>query len=101
MGELDGDWNVERVSGALPPMLGITKRIAGARGETLVLRVAGVPFDVRGLELHYRPPLQWIVDVLVRSGDHYEGRTVVLGRTIGRFRLRRREDEGRSHHRPS
>jgi ferritin-like metal-binding protein YciE len=90
MGELDGVWDVRRVSGALPPMTGVRKRIAGRRGETLVAGSRfGVPFEVRGLELHYRPPFQWLVDVLEPSSDGYRGRAVVLGRTIGEFELRR------------
>jgi hypothetical protein len=53
VGELDGVWAVERVSGALPPLLGCVKRIHGARGTTEFPHVPGVPFDVRGRELHY------------------------------------------------
>jgi ferritin-like metal-binding protein YciE len=87
--ELDGVWEVRRVSGALPPMAGVRKRIAGRSGQTLVAGRIGVPFEVRGLELHYRPPLQWLVDVLEPRGDGYRGRAVTFGRTIGEFELRR------------
>jgi ferritin-like metal-binding protein YciE len=87
--ELDGVWEVRRVSGALPPMVGVRKRIVGRSGQTLVAGRVGVPFDVRGLELHYRPPFQWLVDVLEPSGDGYRGRAVTFGRTIGEFELRR------------
>ncbi len=90
VGELDGVWKVERVSGALPPMLGIVKRIHGTRGETRVGDVAGVPFEVRGLELHYRSPFGLFVDVLDPNGDGlYEGRATLGGVTFARFRLRR------------
>jgi hypothetical protein len=87
--ELDGTWQVRRVSGALPPLYGVTKRIEGDRGKTVLAGGLGVPFTVRGRELHYRPPLQWVVDVLEPQGDGYDGRTLAFGRTIGRFTLRR------------
>ncbi|HEX9379083.1 MAG TPA: hypothetical protein VF872_05775 [Gaiellaceae bacterium] len=62
MGELDGVWAVERVSGALPPLDGCVKRIHGSRGTTEFPHVPGVPFEVRGLDLHY--PLGLLVDRL-------------------------------------
>jgi hypothetical protein len=79
--ELDGKWEVV-------PMPGVRKRIEGDRGWTLVgpLRV---PFDVRGLELHYRFPFAGLVDVLEPEGDGYRGRATLFGREVGRFRLRR------------
>jgi hypothetical protein len=79
--ELDGEWQVVRLPG-------VRKRIAGDRGWTLVgpLRV---PFDVRGLELHYRFPFAGLVDVLEPEGDGYRGRATLFGREVGRFRLRR------------
>ena len=46
--------------------------------------------EVRGLELHYRAPLSFLVDVLERDGDDYSGRATAFGRTYGRFRLVRR-----------
>ncbi len=87
---LDGEWDVERVSGLLPPLLGVRKRISGARGVTVVGPLPGVPFDVRGLELHYRPPFAGIVDVLAPAGDGFAGRVTLRGREFGRFRLKRR-----------
>ncbi len=89
MGELDGAWSVERVSGALPPMMGVQKRIAGTRGETKLGRLPGVPFDVEGLTLRYRSPLSGFVDHLEPEGDVYRGRTTFQGRELGRFILRR------------
>jgi ferritin-like metal-binding protein YciE len=70
-------------------MTGVRKRIAGRRGETLLAGRVGVPFDVRGLELHYRPPFQWLVDVLEPDGEGFSGRATAFGRTIGAFELRR------------
>jgi ferritin-like metal-binding protein YciE len=89
VGELDGVWEVRRVSGALPPMAGVKKRIVGRRGETVVGGRIGVPFEVRGRELRYRPPLQWLVDVLEPNGEGFRGRATAFGRTIGEFELRR------------
>jgi hypothetical protein len=47
---------VRRVSGALPPLTGVKKRIAGRRGETVIVGGPGIPFEVHGLELHRRTP---------------------------------------------
>ncbi|MEX0674457.1 MAG: hypothetical protein WD067_06755 [Gaiellaceae bacterium] len=81
MSDLDGSWDVV-------PLPGVRKRIEGDRGWTLVgpLRV---PFDVRGLELHYRFPFGGVVDVLEPEGDGFRGRATLFGREVGRFRLRR------------
>jgi ferritin-like metal-binding protein YciE len=88
MTELDGVWRIERTGGALPPLLGMTKRIHGSRGETRVGSAPGARFDVVDLELRYRAPLQGLVDVLepVRDGE-LRGRATVFGREIGRFRM--------------
>jgi hypothetical protein len=89
MGELDGTWNVRRLSGALPPLVGVRKRISGTSGETIVGGGRGVPFDVRGHELRYRAPLAFLVDVLEPAGDGFRGRATAFGRTYGEFELRR------------
>ena len=34
MTNLEGDWQVQRLGGLLPPMTGIWKRIRGASGQT-------------------------------------------------------------------
>jgi hypothetical protein len=87
---LDGIWEVKRLSGFLPPLVGMRKRIHGSRGQT----VAGplrMPFDVRGGELHYRRPFQWFVDLVeVVDADHVRGRATFRGREFGRFELRRK-----------
>ena len=62
MAELDGVWAVDRLSGALPPLYGCVKRINGTHGSTQFSRLPGMPFEVRGLELHYRPPFTLLVD---------------------------------------
>ena len=86
---LDGTWNVHRTGGFLPPLVGVTKRIDGTRGETRVGGVAGVPFDVVGLELHYRAPFGGFVDVLAPHGDTFLGRATFRGREFGRFAMTR------------
>jgi hypothetical protein len=94
VGELDGVWAVERVSGALPPLHGCVKRIHGSRGTTEFRNFPGMPFDVRGLELHYRGPFAVFVDKLERHNRGYSGRATLLGREFGRFELRRLEPMG-------
>src|ERR1051326_8955553 len=75
MPELDGVWDVRRTGGLLPPLYGVRKRIAGARGATLVgARALGVPFDVVGLELRYRAPFTAFVDMLEPDGESFRGR---------------------------
>jgi ferritin-like metal-binding protein YciE len=86
--ELDGVWSVERTAGALPPLVGVRKRIHGTRGETLLGPVP-VAFDVVGDELRYRAPLVGLVDRLEPDGDGFAGRTVLFGRELGRFRMTR------------
>ena len=82
MGELDGVWRVD-------PLPGVRKRIEGDRGWTSVGPLPGVPFDVRGLELHYRPPFRGLVDVLEPAADGYRLEARAFGRKYGTFRLRR------------
>jgi ferritin-like metal-binding protein YciE len=87
---LDGVWDVKRVSGVLPPLLGMRKRIHGTRGETLLGPVR-IPFEVRGHELHYRGPLRGFVDVLEpgENGDLYRGRSTLKDNEFGTFEMRR------------
>jgi ferritin-like metal-binding protein YciE len=86
MSELDGTWRIERVSGALPPLYRVRKRISGAEGETLVGRVA-LRFDVEGLQLRYRFPLSGLVDELEPEDGGFRGRSLMGGRELGRFRM--------------
>jgi hypothetical protein len=88
--ELDGTWRVRRTGGLLPPLLGVRKEIAGARGATLLpWRIVGVPFDVVGLELRYRAPFTGFVDVLAPGDQGYTGRATYRGREFVRFELKR------------
>lgn len=89
MEELDGYWKVERIGGVLPPMLGVRKRIEGARGRTTV-GPARAAFDVVGRELRYRGVFTGFVDVLEPAGPGWRGRALYRGREYGRFRLTRR-----------
>jgi hypothetical protein len=88
--ELDGEWDVRRVSGLLPPLAGLRKRIDRGRGATVLPGGLGVPFAVVGRELRYRPPFAMVVDVLEPDGDGWQGRATVFGRTVGEFRMSRR-----------
>jgi hypothetical protein len=89
MGELDGEWDVRRVSGLLPPLYGVRKRITGRRGQTIVLVPPGLPFDVVGRELRYRGPLTGLVDVVEPDGDGWRGVARYRGRALGRFAMTR------------
>ena len=42
---LDGDWQVIRTGGFLPPLVGVRKRIEGDRGWTSLGPLPGAPFD--------------------------------------------------------
>ncbi len=86
MEELQGTWDVERVSGFLPPLLAMRKRIGVTSGETVVGPVR-VQFDVVGTELRYRQPFSGFVDVLEPEAGSWSGRALVRGREYGRFRL--------------
>ena len=92
MGELDGVWAVERDSGALPPLLGCVKRIHGSRGTTEFPHVPGLPFEVRGRELHY--PLGLFIDRLEPRNGAYLGRATLLGHELGQFTMRRLDAMG-------
>src|SRR3954470_6841808 len=87
--ELEGVWAGGRLSGALPPLGGCVKRIHGDRGTTEFPRFPGMPFEVKGLELHYRPPFAMLVDRLEPQNGGYSGHATLLGREFGQFRLRR------------
>jgi len=89
MSELDGVWDVKRLDGFLPPLLGMKKHIHGQTGETKVGPLPGVPFDVVGLSLRYRAPFRGFVDELEPSGAGYLGRATLRGRVFGRFELTR------------
>ncbi|HWN23066.1 MAG TPA: DUF892 family protein [Gaiellaceae bacterium] len=90
--ELVGTWDVERVSGFLPPLLGMRKRIGPlvdgvGSGET-TLGPVRAPFDVVGTELRYRAPFDGFVDVLEPEGGSWSGRALLRGHEYGRFRLK-------------
>lgn len=89
MSELDGVWAVDRISGALPPLHGCVKRIHGEHGTTEFPHFPGMPFEVRGLELHYRLPFTMLVDKLEPQSGGYLGHATLLGQEFGQFRLRR------------
>jgi ferritin-like metal-binding protein YciE len=92
VGELNGVWAVERVSGALPPLHGCVKRIHGTRGTTEFPNLPGLPFEVRGRNLHY--PLGMFVDKLEPQNGAYLGRATLLGRELGQFTMRRLDEVG-------
>lgn len=89
MTDLDGFWRVKRLSGLLPPLVGVRKRIHGASGETAVGPLPGARFDVVGLSLRYRAPFRGFVDELQPTADGFRGRATFRGREFGQFALER------------
>lgn len=92
MDGLEGRYRVERTGGLLPPLRGVTKRVAGETGSTRVAEVVGWPFRLErggdGLRLVYRTPLGFLVDELHPRGDGvWLGRATAAGRQYGTFRL--------------
>ena len=90
MTELDGDWDLRRLSGFLPPLGGVRKRISGDHGSTILPMGVGPSFAVVGHELRYRRPFKMFVDVLEQDGEGWRGRATVFGRRFGEFRMTRR-----------
>jgi hypothetical protein len=88
---LNGVWAVARLSGALPPLAGVRKRIDGHRGVTALGPLPVLRFDVVGATLRYRGLLRGLVDELevVDGRDEILGTTTFRGRRLGRFRMRR------------
>jgi hypothetical protein len=86
--QLDGSWHVERTSGLLPPLYGVRKQIARGQGWTQLGPIPLLPFDVVGLELRYRRPLDSLIDVLRADGaDSYSGYTTLAGKRVGSFTM--------------
>ena len=85
MATLDGAWRVEREAGVLPPF-GLSKRISGGTGWTLLGGVPAAYFRVKGTTLVY---VGWPVrDELTPRGDgSWSGRGTLFGREFCRFRM--------------
>lgn len=98
---LEGDWEVRRLSGPLP-MPFVWKRVRGGRGETRVSprswRAREVPFEPKlpfrleqregHVDLIYRPPLSFMVDELRLEADgSWLGRAYVAGLQYAWFRM--------------
>lgn len=90
MDELEGRWQVERLSGALPPMVAVHKEIHGMRGETRFGHLLGLRFRIEEREgcpaLVYRPPFTMLVEeVRKRTDDSWLGETTLGGVPSGDF----------------
>ena len=94
MDELEVRWQVERLSGALPPMVAVHKEIHGKRGETRFAHILALPFRIEEREdcpaLIYRSPFSMLVDVLRKQEeDSWLGEMILGGRALGQFRMMR------------
>jgi hypothetical protein len=94
MDELEGRWQVERLSGALPPMVAVHNRNHGKRGETRFGHLLGLRFRIEEREdcpgLVYRPPFSMLVDGMSESRRKTHGGEMTLGRRArGRCRMTR------------
>ncbi len=94
MGDLEGRWRVERLSGALPPLVAVHKEIHGERGETRLGPLPGPPYRIEEREdclaLVYRPPFSMLVDKIRKeTEDSWLGEATLGGRAFGRFRMTR------------
>ena len=94
MADLDGSWRIERESGVLPPF-GLSKRIFGGSGWTLLGGLPAGHFSVRKDDsgrtvLDY---VGWPVkdELTPREDGSWAGRGLLLGREFCRFRLVREE----------
>jgi len=92
--ELEGRWRVERLSGALPPLIGAHKEIQGNRGATRFGPVPGVSFRIEEREDYlafvYRLPSSMLIDeVREESEGSWLGEATLAGRAFGRFRMTR------------
>lgn len=88
MSELDGEWDISRVGGLLPPLWFVRKRISGSSGVT-TLGPVRAGFDVVGGELRYRRLLSGLVDAVEPDGDGWRGVARYRGRVLGRFAMTR------------
>jgi hypothetical protein len=91
-GRLDGVWRVVRESGALPPF-GVSKRIFGSAGWTLLAGAPAAHFRVRRPDSD-RAILDYVGlpvrdELVARDATSWEGRGLLLGREFCRFRLER------------
>lgn len=92
--ELEGRWRIERLSGLLPPMPGVSKEIRGDRGETRFGPFPGMPFRVEEREdclaFVYRPPFSVLVDEVRKEPEgSWLGKATLGGHIFGRFRMTR------------
>ncbi len=94
MATLDGVWKIRRTGGALPPLVGVRKKIEGKQGSPGSAVCQAFPSQVDGLRLRYRGLFSAFVDDLVPEREGYHGRATFRGRELGRFGMTR--VEGRS-----
>ena len=90
MRDLDGEWNVRRVSGVLPPLYGVRKRIDGLKGVDAAAGAPAAPVR-RAPDASSATAAcsRACVDHLEPDGDGWRGVARYRGRTLGRFAMTR------------
>ena len=93
---LEGDWRVERLAGALPPMVGVWKRIRSGGGLAWVGPLPVWPFRLEQREervalIYGRPFSLFIDEVWPQADGSWLGRSTLGGHEFGRFRMVRYE----------
>lgn len=91
---LEGEWRLDRLGGALPPLSRARKEIRDGRGQTRFGPFPGVPFEVEErsdhLALVYHRPFSVLVDEVREGPDgSWLGKATLAGRVFGRFRMTR------------
>jgi len=92
--DFEGDWDVFRTGGLLPPMWGVWKEVRAGRGETHFGRLFSLSFSLERRHDHvaliYSPPRDYVVDRLVLvSPDFIDGVGTMRGRDYCRFVMKR------------
>jgi hypothetical protein len=90
----EGDWNVFRTGGLLPPMWGVWKEVRSGQGLTHFGRLFSLGFTLEHRDDHvaliYSPPREYVIDRLVlMNPDFIDGVGTMRGRDYCRFVMKR------------
>ena len=90
----EGDWDVFRTGGLLPPMWGVWKEVRSGQGQTHFGRLFSLGFRLEQRDDHvaliYSPPREYVVDRLrLENPDFIDGVGTMYGRDYCRFVMKR------------